>query len=491
MDFEKLARPIYTYCLRRLGNSFDAQDLAQEILFEIFKSLPGTDVRDPEAWAWRIAHNRYAKFLNGRHRNWLSLDDNYEAVAENNSDSDAADAAFSALHAIAAEHRDILVDHYVYGLSCADIACQRGMNCSTVRSRLHYGRDKLKKKWSVNMSSNRIFSRLNWHIFGNGDINVSYLDRQISRAILSSCQNKYLTTEEISDLTGIPCMYIEDELEVLVEGEIINKRGNRYIAGVILYSEEYMKAVNAVLKACASDVRTELLSIIRDNMDKVRAVAFKGCDEKLEKMCWWLVPVMMRAACDRSREVVGFSRGELYPRIDGGSGWLVAYECTEGIRRYYAGCNNYYLANSRFRYFWTDKYLNKELVALLRRLEDISFNLKDNMLAAECVKCGIGVAENGEVKMNIPVFSKAQYEQLNEIVECCVGPVTQKLIPYAERLGLIMKKHAPEHLHGQIHGLFGIDFNAVIAVLCDMLEHDGCLEKPQTDIFAGQVIMIE
>jgi len=130
-------------------------------------------------------------------------------------------------------------------------------------------------------------------------------------------------------------------------------------------------------------------------------------------------------------------------------------------------------------------------VALLRRLEDISFNLKDNMLAAECVKCGIGVAENGKVKMNIPVFSKAQYEQLNEIVECCVGPVTQKLIPYAERLGLIMKKHAPEHLHGQIHGLFGIDFNAVIAVLCDMLEHDGNLEKPQTDIFAGQVIMIE
>ena len=490
MDIEKYVRPVYGYCLRRLNNVFDAQDLAQEILFEIFRSLPDTDVRNPEAWVWRIAHNRYARFLNGRRRDLVSMNDLQIEAVDDISDDGAADAAFRALHAIAAEHRGILVEHYVHGLSCEEIARRRGMKCATVRTRLHYGRDKLRKRWSADMESGRIYDKLDWHIFGNGDVNVGYMSRQISRAILTACRSGYRTVEEISEATGIPCMYIEDEITELMKGELVMRKGGRYISGVIIYPGEYLKKVNRILEAAAPEIADELTDVIRKNAGSIRAAGFRGCDVSTEKMGWWLVPMLMRAACDRARALTGFERGDFYPRLDGGKGWLVAYEKAENVRRYYAGCNNYYLENSRFRYFWTDKYLDQQLVSLLRRLENHSDLSDDPALAAECIRCGIAGAKDGKAILGIPAFSAAQYEQITALAADCAGPVAQMLVPVADRLRDLMKQYAPVHLHSQIRGLFGIDFNAVIAVVCDIMEQKSTLEKPEPEMFAGQVIMV-
>lgn len=489
MDIERLVGPIYGYCLKRLKNTFDAQDLAQEILLEIFAALPRSDVRDPDAWVWRIAHNRYARFLNGKHRGWLSVDDSYADERHIDADNEAADSAFNALHAISAGHREILVDHYVRGLSCGEIAVRRGMSCSTVRTRLHYGRDKLRKKWGMSMETSRVYDKFDWHVFGNGDIDISYLERQLPRAILSVCRTEYKTIEDISEATGIPCMYIEDELAGLVRGEIVYRKGNRYISGVILYKDGYIGKVNEILTAAAPDIAAALSEAIDGSIGRVRAIGFRGCDAAVEKMRWWLTPVMLRAACDRARKCIGFERGEFYPRGDGGKGWLVAYENEAGARRYYAGCNNYYLEGSRFRYYWTDKYLDTAMAGILRRLESGSV-LQDEELAAECIRMGIAVVEGGRATLTLPLFSEGQFEQLSALAADCADGLARRLIPTAERLLTLMKDSAPKHLHGQLRGLFGIDFNAIIAVVCDIMETEGLLAAPGTGAFAGQIIQI-
>ena len=53
-----------------------------------------------------------------------------------------------------------------------------------------------------------------------------------------------------------------------------------------------------------------------------------------------------------------------------------------------------------------------------------------------------------------------------------------------------MKSEIPSRLHDQIRGVFGIDFNNLIAMVCEKLEADGLLDKPGGDGFAAQVIML-
>ena len=67
----------------------------------------------------------------------------------------------------------------------------------------------------------RIYSRLNWETeFCNGNLNPDkYLHSQLARAICNSCYENPLTVEDISSQTGIPALYVEDELPRLISGD--------------------------------------------------------------------------------------------------------------------------------------------------------------------------------------------------------------------------------------------------------------------------------
>ena len=51
--------PIYRYCLKRLINIEDAEDLAQDILFDVIRGLSRGGVRNIDAWIWTLASNHY------------------------------------------------------------------------------------------------------------------------------------------------------------------------------------------------------------------------------------------------------------------------------------------------------------------------------------------------------------------------------------------------------------------------------------------------
>lgn len=62
-----------------------------------------------------------------------------------------------------------------------------------------------------------------------------YLCTQISRAVCQAAYEKPLTVEEISMRTGIPAMYIEDELPRLEYGDAVCKIGNKYATNFIVF----------------------------------------------------------------------------------------------------------------------------------------------------------------------------------------------------------------------------------------------------------------
>ena len=57
-EIHQYIEPIYRFCLNRLANRCDAEDLAEEILLYILEGADKYAVVNPDAWVWRIARNR-------------------------------------------------------------------------------------------------------------------------------------------------------------------------------------------------------------------------------------------------------------------------------------------------------------------------------------------------------------------------------------------------------------------------------------------------
>ena len=84
MDVEKYVNSIFAYCIKRTRNLDDAEDLTQDIICEVLRAAAQTEIKTFDAWLWKVAHNRYARYLNGKKHQYISIYENglIDMVAE-------------------------------------------------------------------------------------------------------------------------------------------------------------------------------------------------------------------------------------------------------------------------------------------------------------------------------------------------------------------------------------------------------------------------
>ena len=94
MDENKIIpyiEPIFCFCCKRLSDRYDAEDLASEIICHILDGMNKYRIESLDAWVWRIAHNRYARFIDNRNKSKVEETvDESENCAEYNSGCNVA-----------------------------------------------------------------------------------------------------------------------------------------------------------------------------------------------------------------------------------------------------------------------------------------------------------------------------------------------------------------------------------------------------------------
>ncbi len=223
---KEYVEPVLRFCLKRLADRSEAEELSQEILTQILKGIQKYKVNNMDAWVWQIAHNRYARYINCRAKN-VEVHYGDEYILDNYESYDLevelvvkeeCQSVFTTLHSLSDMYRKIMVDYYVHELSVANIAEKYDIPSTTVKWRLHSGREKIKERMGKMDRLNKVYDRINWNTTtcnGNMDSNI-YLHSQVARAICLAAYEKPLSVEEISLATGLPTMYIEDELPHLI-----------------------------------------------------------------------------------------------------------------------------------------------------------------------------------------------------------------------------------------------------------------------------------
>jgi RNA polymerase sigma-70 factor (ECF subfamily) len=146
--FEMLVRRhrgrIYRIALRMLGNSDDAEDVAQDVVIQVWTALAGfTGASSFTTWLYRIVVNRCLN--RARQRRWTRpvLDDDPAPAAGADETAIAGQRLRATMDAVAAlppDQRAVVVLHQLEGLTYQEVAAVVNISEDAVRGRLHRAR---------------------------------------------------------------------------------------------------------------------------------------------------------------------------------------------------------------------------------------------------------------------------------------------------------------------------------------------------------------
>lgn len=151
--FEELVKMFgerISYYVRRLvDDAHDADDIVQDVWVDVYRSIPR--LRSPGAfrvWLYRIARDKVYSAFRKRNR-WMTLaqDEEIADEARDEPSFSAADAAriHQGLQELPPAQREVLVLRFIEHMSYEEIAAATGCLIGTVRSRIHYAKQTLKK----------------------------------------------------------------------------------------------------------------------------------------------------------------------------------------------------------------------------------------------------------------------------------------------------------------------------------------------------------
>ena len=143
---------VYRYCLARLGNVHDAEDIAEEIFLKMLNGLSSYEWRKVPfaAWLMRIARNEVVSFTrrNGRRAHDTELPE--ELVDRGNNDPAeqterimALEDLREAVKLLPEAQREVIILRFASGLSVADTSRALGKNENNVKVLQHKGMQRL------------------------------------------------------------------------------------------------------------------------------------------------------------------------------------------------------------------------------------------------------------------------------------------------------------------------------------------------------------
>lgn len=251
---------VFYFCLKKTGNEEEAAELSGEISLEVVQALArGKEPEKFDAWVWAVARNRWAKWAAKRYYHapeQVDIQEYEEALpAEGSIEDDVIHWEELALVRrglafIRSDYRHILVAHYFEEKSVSEISRQFGIPLGTVKTKLQNSRKIMKE----GMDMAKQFGKRSFHpetvrfiSSGNQPSSLPHgaTRRKLPVNILCAANDNASTIEELSLELGIAMPYMEEEVELLVDAELLRKLDNgKYITNFFISPKECQNEIN-------------------------------------------------------------------------------------------------------------------------------------------------------------------------------------------------------------------------------------------------------
>lgn len=329
-------KTLYAWALSRVSKKEDAEDLAGEIGLAVIENAHRLRYDDAfYGWFWQVARNTYANFLKERSKK-SSQSYDPESIPEPECDETPESIAlkkesYSVLYReialLAKNHRECSVDYYFNGLSVKEISEKYSLTPESVKYYLFKTRKILKEGIAMERQfGEKSFNPTPFHlqVLYRGKLTDEYVDlfrnRKLPGQILSAAYYTPMSVSELCLELGVPTVYLEDEIKILCDYELLKKVGDKYQTQIILMDEGFS---NEVWRKCEKEYRSEAAVISKGlsaKLEKIRDIGFIGNNLDGDLLIWDSLVIALVEAFQRmpmleltqqicSNNTVGFTYG--------------------------------------------------------------------------------------------------------------------------------------------------------------------------------------
>ncbi len=490
---EKIAgasKTIFTYCMARTSNREDAEDLSQEILYELLKSAG--NLRDEGAFygfMWAVAGNVYKQWYRKKKlRNECELTDEITPAEEDRyfteeEDSEEITLLRRELGLLNEQHRRAVILYYTERNTCAEIAEKLSVSESMVKYLLFRSRKILKE----GMNMERKLGELSYNprsltpmYSGEGTNYFSdFMKGKIRQNIAGACYNDALTPEQISLETGIPLPYLDDEIRAMEQRKILVKDGTRYTTNVIIITAECADEMEKSAKKYHGILADKISGFLDENLEKFRDIGYIGSDFSANSVKWqmaaWIFLIMVSLKMPSSEApVTGWGeRAYLY---------LMEQVKQEKALFNYCGVDGDHGDRIKFLdylpkmtcnhhdFYSNQRYINMLCDMAAGRAEDFS---RYDMDAVEfMIRRGYVIRSESGYRTTVPVYTWDQAAAVRKMAEDFIdGTITGILAEMNGEAENILSEHTPKHLQDQVKSIAATDiyFSGICAPAAEMI----------------------
>lgn len=357
---------IFAFSLSRLYDRSEAEDLTNDIVCEVLKCAHRLKNDDAfYGFMWRIAENTFKKRIRKSKFQMLEFDESFVGTywvtpEEKYLKTEDLRLLRRELSLLSKQYRETTVAYYINGKSCSEISADLGISTEMVKYYLFKTRKILKE--GIGMS--REFGEKSYHpgtfrmdYWGNGDNSCYWqlFKRKLPGNILLSAYYTPVTIQELSIELGVASVYLEDEIELLMEHDIIRKTGDKYQTNIIIFTDEYEKKLATQMKPVYENAAEQLNKKLSNLLPSLETLDFKGNDYNRNRLKWTFANLVMVFALNIFDGIVRKRFGEYPPLSNGSYGFVFGYDNDYQNHHFngiYGHCEN----NDNTAYFSVENY---------------------------------------------------------------------------------------------------------------------------------------
>ncbi len=244
---EPYLKPVLGFALKRCRTAEDAEDLSQEILLRVYRTLLlRDDVEDMDRYVWTVAHNTLCNYYRdaSRSRVGIPLEEIGDVPAfpaeESEDNRETVDRLKKEIAYLSEMQRKIVIAYYIDHRKQEQIAREFGIPVGTVKWHLLEAKKELKKGMEKMREPGDL--KYNPVEFAGYGINGSFGEKDIfdmfrSPLVQNICfcvRDSWKTVNEIADEMGVSPVYVSGEAAYLAEYGFLKERNGKYLADMLI-----------------------------------------------------------------------------------------------------------------------------------------------------------------------------------------------------------------------------------------------------------------
>lgn len=469
----EVSKSILSYCMTRTSTQHEAEDLAQDILLQLIKSLP--NIRDDQAiykFMWSVAGNVYSSWYRRKIKikECELIEEGYYGYFDDiKDDHTEIDLLRRELSLMSEKYRKVTILYYLENKSCLEISQKLSISESMVKYLLFKARKILKEGMNMNRNYGEQSynpKQLSLMYMGEGPNRFWQLldSKAIPQNILWACYNDDLTGEEISLQIGVALPYLESELYTLVNAGILLKRGNRYTTNIVIMSKDFSREVSSKLADIQDKIADGINHFLVAHESDIRCIGFYGCNMSHNTYMWQMMCMVLASTFKKCQEIdlggetpiTAFGeRAYVWGEEECKNAFNICQIQGEGVE--IEDCMLYFMdwiENPKGTHH--DFYNDRKLVNLFIRLAKGQVkdpNEYEKEMIVTLIKRGYVLNKNGELAITVPVYTQKQIDKVIKILDPIIEETYQLSQEIFSVICSILKNHTPIHLKQSIKGI--------------------------------------